>query len=108
MCIRDRWYSDERIYTRDSLEYVYRPVPKLALDIHVRAAHNAHVALTNGPRDSQPMYEILLGGWENSASVIRYSKEKPDKVNISVIIMHMGNHSCYKKKKQTLIKSHNL
>lgn len=69
-----------KISTHDNLEYTYRPAPRVALDIHVRCPHNAHIALTSGANDTSPMYEILLGGWDNTASVIRYNKEKPDKV----------------------------
>lgn len=75
-------WTGRTVYTHENLEYLYRPVPRYALDIQVRANHNAHIALTCAPRDTQPMIEIFLGGWENSASAIRYNKEKPDKVTV--------------------------
>lgn len=68
------------IATADSLQYIYRPVPAGALHIEVRAPSNAHIALTSASNETEPMYEILLGGWENTASVIRYNRQKPDKV----------------------------
>ncbi|KDR23720.1 C3 and PZP-like alpha-2-macroglobulin domain-containing protein 8 [Zootermopsis nevadensis] len=70
------------ITTVDNLEYSYRPVPEGALHIEVRAPSNAHIALTSANHETEPMYEILLGGWENTASVIRYNRQKPDKVRV--------------------------
>lgn len=69
------------ITTVDNLQYSYRPVPEGALHVEVRAPSNAHIALTSANHETEPMYEILLGGWENTASVIRYSRQKPDKVH---------------------------
>jgi len=31
-------------------------------------------------KESEPMIEVLLGGWKNTASAIRYNKQTPDKV----------------------------
>jgi hypothetical protein len=69
------------ITTVDNLQYSYRPLPEGAIHVEVRAPSNAHVALTSGNHETEPMYEILLGGWENTASVIRYNRQKPDKVH---------------------------
>ncbi|KAK7790439.1 hypothetical protein R5R35_009487 [Gryllus longicercus] len=76
------WVLDggHEVQTADKLEYQFRPVPVGALEVFVRTPSNAHIALTKGPQETEPMYEIILGGWENSASVIRYNREKPDKV----------------------------
>lgn len=71
------------IATADNLQYIYRPVPVGALHFEVRAPSNAHIALTSASNETEPMYEILLGGWENTASVIRYNRQKPDKVHDS-------------------------
>jgi hypothetical protein len=71
------------ITTVDNLQYSYRPVPVGGLHVEVRAPSNAHIALTSANHETEPMYEILLGGWENSASVIRYNRQKPDKVHHS-------------------------
>lgn len=68
------------IATADTLQYIYRPVPSGSLHIEVRAPSNAHISLTSGNQETEPMYEVLLGGWENTASVIRYNRQKPDKV----------------------------
>lgn len=71
------------IATADSLQYIYRPVASGSLHIEVRAPSNAHISLTSGNHETEPMYEIMLGGWENTASVIRYNRQKPDKVHDS-------------------------
>ncbi|XP_054278824.1 uncharacterized protein LOC128997238 isoform X1 [Macrosteles quadrilineatus] len=92
------WLIDgETIYTHDTLEYAYRPVPRYSLDIHVRASHNAHIALTSAPRETSPMYEVFLGGWENSASAIRYNREKPDKVHVETPnLLTSGEHKHFR------------
>jgi Farnesoic acid 0-methyl transferase. len=75
------------IATADSLQYIYRPMSAGALHFEVRAPSNAHIALTSASHETEPMYEILLGGWENTASVIRYNRQKPDKVHNSCYIV---------------------
>ncbi|XP_076234198.1 uncharacterized protein LOC143179071 isoform X2 [Calliopsis andreniformis] len=69
--------------TRDELLYKFHNVRSGSVLIEVRAKSNAHIALTNKKGDSSPMYEILLGGWENTASVIRYDRKQPDKVRVN-------------------------
>lgn len=72
--------------TKDDLVYKYHAVRAGALFIEVKAQSNAHVALTDAKKETNPMYEIMLGGWENTASVIRYDRKKPDKVRKSLMI----------------------
>lgn len=67
------------ITTLNDLKYKFHPVPG-AVIIQVKAKSNAHVALTKSKGESSPMYEIMLGGWENTASVIRHDRKQPDKV----------------------------
>lgn len=66
--------------TPDQLEYRFGPVLSGSLRFEYRGPHNCHVALTPAPAEVDPMYEIMLGGWENTKSVIRYCRQKPDKV----------------------------
>ncbi|XP_041975354.1 uncharacterized protein LOC121730395 isoform X2 [Aricia agestis] len=68
--------------TPDKLEYTYAPVASGSLEFEYRGPHNAHVCLTPGPAEIDPMYEIILGGWENTQSVIRHCRQKPDKVTV--------------------------
>nr|SIW59360.1 Farnesoic acid methyltransferase crustacean-type [Blattella germanica] len=65
--------------TEDKLEYQFNPVTSGALHFKVRAAHDAHVALTPGPAEGEPMYEIFIGGWDNGKCAIRRDRQKPDK-----------------------------
>ncbi|XP_052060295.1 C3 and PZP-like alpha-2-macroglobulin domain-containing protein 8 [Mytilus californianus] len=41
----------------------------------VKASNDAHVALLSSNTDQEPLYEIVLGGWANSKSVIRDRKQ---------------------------------
>jgi hypothetical protein len=66
--------------TDDSLQYQFHPVISGELDFEFRGPSNCHVALTKGSEETDPMYEILIGGWENKKSVIRHRRQKPDKV----------------------------
>lgn len=66
--------------TPDQLEYTYKPVQSGSLEFEYRGPHNCHVCLTNRPFEEDPMYEFIIGGWENKQSVIRYNRQKPDKV----------------------------
>ncbi|XP_045492266.1 C3 and PZP-like alpha-2-macroglobulin domain-containing protein 8 isoform X2 [Colias croceus] len=70
------------VATEDNLQYQFFPVPSGSVQFKVRTANDAHVALTMGPQESNPMYEIFIGGWGNTKSVIRRNKTKPDKVEI--------------------------
>lgn len=48
------------------------------MSFKVRSPKDAHIALTTGPAPSDPMVEVFIGGWENSKSVIRRNRTKPD------------------------------
>lgn len=45
----------------------------------MRTAHDAHLALVNGPSDAEPILEVFIGGWGNTKSVIRKNKQQPEK-----------------------------
>ncbi|XP_063394948.1 uncharacterized protein LOC134679930 [Cydia fagiglandana] len=68
--------------TPDQLEYKFGPVACGSLEFDYRGPHNAHICLTSAPMEADPMYEIMLGGWENTKSVIRYCRQQPDKVTV--------------------------
>jgi hypothetical protein len=44
--------------TEDKLEYQFNPVTSGKLQFKVRASNDAHVALTTGPTEGDPMYEV--------------------------------------------------
>ncbi|CAF4789213.1 unnamed protein product [Pieris macdunnoughi] len=70
------------VSTDDNLQYQFFPVSSGSVQFKVRTANDAHIALTMGPQESDPMYEIFIGGWGNAKSVIRRNRTKPDKVEI--------------------------
>ncbi|XP_013188721.2 uncharacterized protein LOC106133515 isoform X1 [Amyelois transitella] len=70
------------VSTEDNLQYQFFPVAHGSVTFKVRAANDAHIALTMGPQESDPMYEVFIGGWGNTKSVIRRNRTKPDKVEI--------------------------
>lgn len=72
------------MHTDDSQEYTFFPVFNGTLDFEVRAAHDAHIALTSGPADDVPLHELFLGGWENTKCALRHNKEKPDKAEAEI------------------------
>lgn len=45
------------------------------ISFKVKAKSNAHIALMSSNNEQDPLYEIILGGWDNLKSIIRYSKE---------------------------------
>lgn len=65
--------------TDDKLEYRYYPNNSGFQQFRVRAGNDAHMALTSGPLETDPMYEIFIGGWGNTRSIIRRSRAKPEK-----------------------------
>ncbi|KAG8240221.1 hypothetical protein J437_LFUL004681 [Ladona fulva] len=70
------------IHTQDRLEYTFFPVHKGFVQFTVTAPNDAHIALTTGPAVSNPMYEIILGGWENTKSTLRRDRQKPTRVQV--------------------------
>ncbi|KAL6437001.1 hypothetical protein ACFW04_004965 [Cataglyphis niger] len=64
--------------TEDKLEYHFYPVTAGQIQFRVKASNDAHIALTTGPQEGDPMYEVFIGGWSNSKSVIRRNRTKPE------------------------------
>ena len=51
--------------TEDKLEYQFIPVFGGQIQFRVKAPHDAHVALTPGPEEGEPMYEVRKINFEN-------------------------------------------
>jgi len=66
------------LQTEDRLEYTFFPNASGIVQLRVRAPNDAHVALSPAASETNPMYEVFLGGWGNSKSVIRKNRTKPD------------------------------
>lgn len=62
-----KYYSEVKTVSHD-----LTPSP---LSIHqVKAAHDAHLALTSAGEETDPMLEIFIGAWEGAASAVRFKK----------------------------------
>ncbi|XP_075156713.1 uncharacterized protein LOC142229992 [Haematobia irritans] len=70
------------INTPDKLEYKFFPISNGIFTFRIRAANDAHLALTSQPNENLPMYEIFIGGWGNTKSVIRRNRQQPDVVEV--------------------------
>nr|XP_016927675.1 C3 and PZP-like alpha-2-macroglobulin domain-containing protein 8 [Drosophila suzukii] len=66
------------INTPDKLEYQFFPASGGVFTFKVRSPKDAHLALTPAPEENGPIFEIFLGGWENTKSVIRKDRQKPE------------------------------
>uniref|UniRef100_A0A182JIQ8 Farnesoic acid O-methyl transferase domain-containing protein n=1 Tax=Anopheles atroparvus TaxID=41427 RepID=A0A182JIQ8_ANOAO len=74
----DQRGSSIELETVDKLEYRFVPAANGVVKFKVRAANDAHIALTTNPEESDPMLEVFIGGWKNTKSVIRKNRTKPD------------------------------
>ena len=54
--------------------YHYFPTSMDHIEFQVQAASDVHIALSPHLGDAVAMYEIVIGGWGNSLSVIRRCK----------------------------------
>lgn len=70
------------VNTPDKLEYQFFPASNGVFTFKIRAPNDAHLALTTQPSESFPMYEVFIGGWGNTKSVIRQNGQKPDVVEV--------------------------
>ncbi|XP_018573689.1 uncharacterized protein LOC108912786 [Anoplophora glabripennis] len=66
------------LQTEDRLEYNFFPNSSGVVQFRVRAPNDAHIVLSTAAAEVDPMYEIFIGGWGNSKSIIRKNRSKPD------------------------------
>lgn len=64
--------------TEDRLEYNFFPNSSGIVQFRVKAANDAHIALSTAAAEVDPMYEVYIGGWGNTKSIIRKNRSKPD------------------------------
>ncbi|OAD53206.1 C3 and PZP-like alpha-2-macroglobulin domain-containing protein 8, partial [Eufriesea mexicana] len=67
-----------KIITPDSLEYRYFPITKSRLRLSIQAAHDARISLRTHLGGDSNVYEIIIGGWENTMSVIKRNNQEQD------------------------------
>ncbi|KAF5296192.1 hypothetical protein FQA39_LY12646 [Lamprigera yunnana] len=83
--------GDIELNTEDKLEYTFFPNDSGYVRFKVRAANDAHIALTASAAECDPMYEIFIGGWANQKSIIRKNRTKPDVAEMPTPnILHPG------------------
>ena len=67
--------------------YLYRYLasssPITSVDFKAKANNDVHIALSAGPQDKPALYEVVIGGWSNTKSVIRRAKQSQQKVEAS-------------------------
>ncbi|XP_014256355.1 uncharacterized protein LOC106670473 [Cimex lectularius] len=64
--------------TPDSLDYFFFDCPTKALKFKVRAPSDAHLAVSGQQMQTNPMFEVFVGGWKNSKVAFRKNREKPE------------------------------
>lgn len=69
--------------TPDKLSYTFHPITWGAATIDFKGPSNCHIALLPHKIEKAPITEIILGGWNNTKSVVRVNMEK-DKERVKV------------------------
>jgi len=67
-----------QVNTPDILKYKFLPVSGEVFTFKVRSPNDAYLALSPGTQQGQPIYEIFIGGWKNTKSVIRQNDNNLD------------------------------
>lgn len=68
------------VSTPDKLTYQFHPVTSGALTIDFKGPSNCHIALAPHKLEQKPICELIIGGWNNTASVIRLDTDKGKEV----------------------------
>ncbi|XP_043527655.1 uncharacterized protein LOC122538002 [Frieseomelitta varia] len=65
-----------RIVTPDSTEYRYFPITRSNIRLSVQAAHDARISLRTHLGGDSNIYEIIIGGWRNTISMIKRNNQE--------------------------------
>lgn len=68
--------------TSDCLAYNFLPMNHGAITVEFKGPSNCHIGLMSVRGEERPLTEVILGGWENKASVIRVNRQTPDKIRV--------------------------
>ena len=86
--------GDRMISTDDDLTYKFDQIYGDTLTFSVSCSNDAHIALTSGPEETEPMYQIFFGGWENQSSAIRLNNDRKFELSSSNSLYYsFNNHS---------------
>ena len=68
-------YYSECTFVTSGYNYHYFSTSMDYIEFQAQAASDVHIALSPHLGDADAMYEIVIGGWGNSHSVIRRCKQ---------------------------------
>lgn len=55
--------------TPDKLEYQFYPCSSGQIQFRIKAANDAHIALTTSPHEGEPMYEVRTIGFDSTSKI---------------------------------------
>lgn len=67
-----------KVNTPDKKRYIFYPAYNGEFKFKVCCANDCHVALSSQPLEKGRIYEIAIGGWSNTKSIIRIIGQSPD------------------------------
>ncbi|XP_003703487.1 uncharacterized protein LOC100874621 [Megachile rotundata] len=83
-----------KLITSDTLEYRYFPITKSRFDLNIQAAHDARISLRTHLGDDSNVYEIIIGGCENTISAIKRNNEESDVAEAETRNILSDEHMC--------------
>lgn len=94
ICLKIDFTKDEvEIQTKDKLSYNYIPITWGEVGIYFRGASNCVIALAAESREAKPITELILGGWNNTKSVVRSNRN--DKAEVATVNLVSRDYFSY-------------
>lgn len=85
--------DDFKIDTPDKLSYIFQKITWGAASIDFKGPSNCHIALLPHKIEKTPITELILGGWNNTKSVVRVNMNKDkEKVKADTPNLVSSNH----------------